>query len=381
MERRSSAVGRRLKIAFLVHDYQRSFGHGRYVMELADRLRHDHDVHVFANTFEEGAWEGVTCHHVPAWRSNALTTILSFMIPATLAVRGAFDIVHAQGFCGLRQNVVTAHICNAAWFAAVDQSADRQSWRKRVFRSIVTRLERLTFHSSSRKRFIAVSARVRDDLAHHYGLSGGVSVIHHGVDISRFHPSNACRWRTPVRSELGLSERDFVALYVGDWQKAGPPLVSGLALVPDVKLLVVTRTSQQQVLEDAPRHNVAQRIVLVPPTDAIERYYAAADAFLFPTIYDTFGMVLTEAMASGLAVISSPMAGATELIQHEQNGLILDGAWDEQSLARHLRRLIDEPELRQRLGDSARESMLNKTWDEVAMRTLQVYEQILADVE
>jgi UDP-glucose:(heptosyl)LPS alpha-1,3-glucosyltransferase len=303
------------------------------------------------------------------------------MLSATVAVRGPFDIIHAQGFCGLRQNVVTAHICNAAWFAAVDQSTKRQSWRKRVFRTIVTRLERMLFRPGRGTRFIAVSALVRDDLARHYGLSERVDVIHHGIDTARFHPQNALTCRRPVRSELGLREDEFVALYVGDWQKAGPPLVRGLALAADVKLVVVTRTSETQVVEDARRESVAQQIVLVRPTEAIERYYAAADVFLFPTFYDTFGMVLTEAMASGLAVIASPAAGASELIRHEQNGLILDSAWDEQSLARHLRRLTDDPDLRQRLGVAARESMLAMTWDEVAQRTLQVYEQVSANGE
>jgi UDP-glucose:(heptosyl)LPS alpha-1,3-glucosyltransferase len=360
-----------------VHDCQRSFGHGRYVIELADRLRHHHDVHVFANTFEKHACEGVTCHRVPAWRCNALTTILSFIAPATLAVGVSFDIIHAQGLCGLRHNVVTAHICNAGWFAAVKQSGGKQSWRKRIFRSIVIRLERLTFRPSSGRRFIAVSARVRDDLAHHYGLTEHVDVIHHGVDIAKFHPANVGSWRAQVRCEVGLSERDFVALYVGDWQKAGLPLVRGLSMVPDAKLLVVSRTPADQVLRDANCHGVAPRIVLAPPTDRIERYYAAADAFLFPTFYDSFGMVLTEAMASGVPVITSRAAGASELVQHEKNGLILEDAWDERSLARHLQSLMNEPTLRQQLGDSARESMLTKTWDEVATRTLKVYEQVL----
>src|SRR5947209_3547486 len=80
----------RLRIAFVVHDYNRHFGHSRYVAELASRFRRDHDVHVFANTFEESDPAGITYHHVPAWRRNALASILSFVVPGTLLVRGRF---------------------------------------------------------------------------------------------------------------------------------------------------------------------------------------------------------------------------------------------------------------------------------------------------
>src|SRR5438270_7123410 len=101
----------RLRIALVVHDYHRHGGHARYTAELATRFRRDHDVHVFANTVDDPDTAGITFHHVPAWRANALATIASFVLPATVLVRGNFDIVHAQGLCGLRQNVVTAHIC------------------------------------------------------------------------------------------------------------------------------------------------------------------------------------------------------------------------------------------------------------------------------
>jgi hypothetical protein len=66
-----------MRIAFVVHDYNRVFGHSRYVSELAERFRGVNDVHVFANTFE-GDTRGMVTRNVPALRATALTTILSF---------------------------------------------------------------------------------------------------------------------------------------------------------------------------------------------------------------------------------------------------------------------------------------------------------------
>src|SRR5271170_8007913 len=98
----------RLKIAFLVHDYHRSGGHSRYVAELATRYAKEHEIHIFANRIVDDGTPGIQYHHVPAWRANAFTTVLSFALPASFQVRGHFDIVHSQGFCGLPGNVFTA---------------------------------------------------------------------------------------------------------------------------------------------------------------------------------------------------------------------------------------------------------------------------------
>ncbi len=87
-----------MRIAFMVHDYHRNGGHARYVAELASRYQHQHEVHVFSNSFEEEAGHRIQYHHVPAVRSNALLTILTYFLPATWQVSraGPFDIVHAQ---------------------------------------------------------------------------------------------------------------------------------------------------------------------------------------------------------------------------------------------------------------------------------------------
>ena len=163
-------------------------------------------------------------------------------------------------------------------------------------------------------RFIAVSQRVSQDLARHHGLGDDVSVIHHGVDTMTFDPKNRGEWRRLVRDELGFDETDCVMLYVGDWQKAGVPLITALASVAKVKLAVVSGSSPDLIRRDAASANVADRLVLVPPTSVIERYYPAADAFLFPSFYDTFGMVVAEAMAHGAPVIARRLGPYPELL-------------------------------------------------------------------
>jgi UDP-glucose:(heptosyl)LPS alpha-1,3-glucosyltransferase len=371
--------GRRLRIAYVLHDYNRHGGQSRYVAELASRFKRGHEVHVFANTFEEPAPEGLTYHHVPAWRRNALTSILSFVPPATLMVARDFDIVHAQGLCGLRQNVVTAHICQPAWYGAMARNAGRPGWRKRLFHALVSRLERLAFRPGAARRFIAVSQRLRHDLEAHYGCRDRVRVIPHGVDTETFHPRNRAPWRPAVRRDVGLPESACAALYVGDMQKGMPAAVRAVARVPGVHLVAVSRSPADPYRALAQQEGIADRVHFRPPTAQVERYYAAADLFVFPTVYDSFGLVVTEAMASGLPVVASRAAGAAELIDHGTDGLVVDDPWDPAALAAAIGSLVGDAALRSRLGGAARQKAERYTWDETARRTMAVYQEVVAE--
>lgn len=368
----------RLRIALLVHEYNRYMGHSRYTAELATRFRRDHDVHVFTNAVDDPDRAGITFHHVPMWRANALTNIVSFLLPATALLRGRFDVVHAQGLCGLRQNVVTAHICQPAWYAAGDRYAPEAGWRKRVFRSVVLGLDRLVMRRGAAARFIAPSGRVKADLATHYKLGDAVRVVHHGTDTDAFHPRNRDRFRGPVRAELGVPADACVALYVGDLRKGMPAAVRAAARVPGVTLVAVTRSDPAPERALATELGIADRVIFVPPSKDIARYYAAADLFVFPTYYDTFGLVLTEAMASGLPAVVSPAAGASELVNHGVTGWVTTDPWDAGQIAEGLRYLAADPTRRSAMGAAARTAVEAHTWDRTAVETMAVYREVIA---
>jgi len=369
----------RLRIAFVVHDYHRHGGHARYTAELATRFRRDHDVTVFANTIDDRDSTGITFHRVPAWRRNALTSILSFIAPGTLAVRGGFDVVHAQGLCGLRHNLATAHFCQSGWFAGLAREGVRLTGKQRVFRTLVTGLERRALCQPATRRVIAVSDRVRRDLAEFYGRTTGVEVVYHGTDTATFHPDTRARYRAEVRTAAGLPDDRFVALYVGDLKKGVIAAIQSVARTPGVTLLVLSASDPTPYRAVATAEKVEARVVFHPHSRRVETFFAAADAFVFPTVYDPFGLVITEAMASGLPVVTSRMAGAGELISDGVDGLLTDRAWDVPAIAAHLARLRDDPGLRDRLGAAARARVEPLTWARTAAETLEVYRRVAAE--
>jgi UDP-glucose:(heptosyl)LPS alpha-1,3-glucosyltransferase len=367
-----------MRIAFVVHDYHRFGGHSRYVAELARRFRRDHEVHVFANTFDDPDPAGVVFHRVPAWRRNALTTIATFILPATLMVRSPFDVIHAQGLCGLRQNVITAHICQPTWFAAARRYGGPPPWRKRVFEAVVSRLDRLVMRPGAAAAFIAPSERIREDLAAAYGVRDGVSVIPHGTDVETFHPRNRARWRAEMRVQLGVGDEVPLALYVGDLQKAMPALLQTLTRAPGVVLTAVSRSEVHAYANQADELGVAARVRFLPPTVHVERYYAAADLFLFPTYYDAFGMVVAEAMASGLPVVTSRAAGVAQFIEDRVSGWLTNQPGDAEELAEGVRVLAADAGLRDRMGAAARAALEEQTWDRAAVATMAVYQEVVA---
>jgi UDP-glucose:(heptosyl)LPS alpha-1,3-glucosyltransferase len=367
-----------MKIAFVVHDYHRAGGHSRYVAELAERFSRDHDVHVFANTFPTDGGTSVRFHHVPAWRRTALTTILTFL-PAARRIGRDFDIIHTQGLCTLRSDVITTHICNRAWFNARKRIEKRLSWKDYLFDAVVSPLEKRLYSDPS-PRVIAISEKVRQDLAACYRRTAKVDVVHHGIDTAHFTPLNRPVWRPVIRSQFGIVDSDFVFLFVGDLRKGAAVAIESLSRLPgaSAKLLFVSRTPPVPYKQIAQRFGVHDRVVFAPATAHIERFYAASDAFVFPTPYDAFGMVIAEAMASGLPVITSREAGAAEWLSGN-DGIMLAGPADPIELAHHMSNLAQDAKLCRKLGAAARCVAERHGWDSVARTTMEIYETVLVE--
>ena len=365
----------RLKIAFVVHDYHRSGGHSRYVAELATRFSEDHEIHVFANAFESDGSPGVHFHKVPAWRLNALTTILSFAIPAMSRVGRDFDIVHVQGYCGPRGNVVTTHMCNDAWFRALFTQGEPPTWRDRIFHLITTALERKLYRKTPAKQVIAISRLVARNVAELYQCEVPKHIIYHGVDLATFSPATRKQLRSEERLRLGIPEDETVFLFVGNLRKGAKQCLRALARIDSGVLLLVSPTPAGPYEALAEELGCRSRALFPGPTNRVERAYAAADVLVFPTPYDAFGLTITEAMACGLPVVTSREAGASELILHGKNGLLLENAANDAELADCMQQLRGNRSLMVDLGVTARKTVEGFSWDSVAELTMQVYQQ------
>lgn len=342
--------GRVLDIALVVHDLRDYPGHSRYTKILANEFSRTHNVTVFANVCErptEVRWEA---KHVRALRSNALACVRTFPLGMRThaAALSKFDIQHSQGYCGGKPNVVTAHICVAAYLQVLESITSRNRVSLQSMASAEAR-----FYRRYQGHVIAVSKKVAGELREFYQFAGPIEVIPHGVDTSRFAATNRALFRSEMRRTLGISDDATLALYVGDLTKAHTYLTELSLAAPKVQFVILTG-SQRYRWENPNVH-------FINSTTPVERFYAAADAFVFPTTYDAFGMVALEAMASGLPVFSSDQAGVAELITTGTDGFVSPlKDWCDSTAAG-----IQNQPLLNRVGAAAEQTAQKHNWSAV----------------
>lgn len=106
--------------------------------------------------------------------------------------------------------------------------------------------------------------------------------------------------------------------------------------------------------------------------EELQRAYAQADIFAFPSVTETFGNVVLEAMSCGLPVVVMNGGGAREIPRGGVDGLIAHGKAD---FTTCLQRLVDDPDLRRTMGANARQSALTRTWEREFDRLLVLYDK------
>lgn len=106
--------------------------------------------------------------------------------------------------------------------------------------------------------------------------------------------------------------------------------------------------------------------------------YASSDIFAFPSAIETFGLVIAEAMASGLAVVTSRVGGVPELIRHGENGYIFEPN-DTDMMVRYVRELAQNPDRRRAMGAAAHGSIQGLTWEAIMDELIGHYGAVMRD--
>jgi glycosyltransferase involved in cell wall biosynthesis len=188
-------------------------------------------------------------------------------------------------------------------------------------------------------------------------------ILPRGLDTRMFHPAKRDARFWQVR---GLREDEVGMLFVGriSKEKNLDTLVASTRRLAEWKLPV-----RALFVGDGPY--LAEMKRLLPDAlftgylrgEELAHAYASADFFVFPSTTDTFGNVVLEAQASGLPVIVSDVGGPRDLVQHGRDGFITK-ALDSGELAEAIRRLTEDPKLRERMGLLARGRVETRDWSE-----------------
>ncbi len=208
-------------------------------------------------------------------------------------------------------------------------------------------IERRGFASPHLKKAIAVSNLVRDDLMREFHLSAKkVVTLYNGVDLDRFTPPRDDSARREIRTSLGLSDGAPMVAFVGNGfgrkglrflLEAWPKVARGAHL-----LVIGADQKSRWYQREAMRLGVGARIHFAGAMPDVTRIFHAADAVALPSLFEPFGNVVMEAMASGVPVLSSAQSGAAELLPDAMQRFVVRDPTDPDEIAQKMNALLDE---------------------------------------
>lgn len=337
-----------MRIAVICRPFVFHGGLERATAGMIDELvRHGHDVHLITTRGQE-AWPGVTVHFLPVIKRPSLLRLLSFTFSAAIAARrGAYDIVQSHERTLVHDLYRAGEGCHRGYLDAM--SPRLGAWKRAFlqanpYHQVILALERRIFARGRYKHVIAISQLSGREIRSLYGTpEKDITVVYNGVDLTRFTPDNRDRCGKPVREELGIPADAWVVLFVGSGfeRKGLGPLIEGFAGLArrSARMVVVGKGDTSPYRAMAERFGVGDRMIWVGPRREIERFYGAADAVALPALYEPFGNVHLEALASGLPVLASSKSGGAELVTPGVNGEILKNPEDPGEIAGALDRL------------------------------------------
>jgi UDP-glucose:(heptosyl)LPS alpha-1,3-glucosyltransferase len=373
-----------MRICLTTIDLSRRGGIARCVAEVAERLAREHDVHIITPKPECEIPNAIVHRTSILWRPISLqvaSNALANIGPINALRREGVEVVNSQGAEAVNSDIVTMHSCQksavrkmrgergAAW--ALLKALEPRN-------NVVLAIERRNMGGG--KRIIAISKTVKDEIIRDYGVpEERISVIYNGVNLEEFNPGNREICRLPVRARHGLKEEDTVLMFSG-WEFKRKGLRYAIEALPklggDVKLLVVGGADRGPYEGLAARLGVLPRVIFAGAQSNMAEYYGASDAFVFPTAYEPFGLVITEAMAAGLPVVTTKVAGAAELITDGTDGMLLDSPYDGAEVAEKAKAIFDGG-IQAKMGAAARKTAEKYSWDSAAEQTLRVYREFI----
>jgi UDP-glucose:(heptosyl)LPS alpha-1,3-glucosyltransferase len=238
--------------------------------------------------------------------------------------------------------------CHREWLSirsGVEPFYKRLSFKINPLHLSLLALEKRLF--SDTELIVANSGMVKEQIMRHYAVpEERITIIYNGVDLMRFTPENRGAWREKVRRDLSVSAHEHLLLFVGSGfrRKGLKTLISAMALLKeeDMKALVIGGDEVSSYKRWAAHCGIGERILFLGPQREPEQFYAGADLFVLPTLYDPFSNATLEAMASGLPVITTGNNGAAELIEHGREGFVIPDPLDVKELAGTIRRSLPQ---------------------------------------
>lgn len=380
-----------MKVAIVTHDVKSSDGQGRVNLELVRFLSAaGHQVHIYANQVEAGllGLPGLVWHRIPILvaRPDLLKCVEFMLRVSPLLWTRRYDILHLNGAVALvRHHVNTAHFVHRTWLAG--GFAEVPGWRglyHRFYRRYNAWLEGVVFRRA--RRVVGVSRKAAGEVREHCGLPAEVvRCVPNGCDAPL--PPLSGEERERLRQEFwpGLSPDELLVGFAGDLRTSRKGIDTVLRAMARLRgsparLVVAGPMADHVYPAMAEELGLGAQVRFIGFRRDLSRFFQALDCFVFPSRYETFGLVVTEAAAAGCPLLlSGPRhIGAAGLFREGDGAMFLDDPEDVGQLAAKLESLLLDPKLRLRLGAGARQAVREWGWEQMARAYESLYQEVLA---
>ncbi|NOX24761.1 MAG: glycosyltransferase family 4 protein [Deltaproteobacteria bacterium] len=373
---------KRISVAVVVPKYGLMGGAENFVYELTERVAQFKgvDVHLFANKWQNGG-DAVTFHKIWTISFPRFLEPISFAVGVWLKTRARYDIIHSHDRI-FSMDIFTFHgIPHLTWIKKIR----KKRWLKLVDMAIVW-IEKKGLTNPRLKKVLPVSSIAEEEMRRIYSFPENVvEVLHPGISLEFFENHSKQAAIKKIRNRFNFSESDLILLFVGMNFE-----IKNLDLILEAmaqrnkksrnsfKLLVVGKGNEAKYIRKAGKLGVLNQVVFAGATPFIQDFYLASDIFIMPSRYDTFGMVVLEAMLAGLPVIISENVGARDLIDNT-NGFVLPHDATPLQVSEILCQL-ENPDLRHRMGENAYLSSMSCSWNAMAEKIYSLYLDFASEI-
>jgi glycosyltransferase involved in cell wall biosynthesis len=317
-------------------------------------------------------WEKVQVRKRPVLVRVATFVGQANRIIDRLRAQEKIDFVIANGYTLTRPHDLNlCQFVHAAWLNSTVHGIGTRGAINRLYQAIYTRYN--AFHERRSYRaarvVVAPSNHTLQELKQQLSIDERkLQVIPNGVDCQEFSPAKA------DRKSLGLPENVPLALFVGDVRtnrKGMGSILRAMVKLPGVHLAVVGMLNRSPFPAMAHELGIAERIHFLDFRRDVPQIMRASDVFVFPSWYEPFGLVVTEALSCGLPVVTTACCGAGELLTKECGSVVQDPD-DAASLASAIAHWIENPALRAEAAPACRAVALANGWASMAKRYFDV---------
>ena len=306
--------------------------------------------------------------------------------------KGDFDIIHIYGTLigliltflngGLRGKMV--YYCNSpAWFMSSLGRLDKLALTLEC--CLMRRVDKVIVETDSLEAKLVAMGKLKPER---------IAVIPPGVETSEFSPeidAGDIRQRYGLEGRMTILFAGRIAPYKGvEYLVKAADIVVNDFGYRDVLFLLVGPLAEHETdraqyadyiakifsfIKDSDLETNVKLTGVVPSGD-LKRLFSACDIFVLPSLAETFGEVVSQAMASAKPVVGTRIAGIMDQIKDGWNGYLVEPA-NEHQLAEKIKYLIDHPEQRGRMGLNGRKFAEDEfDWSRVSDRVLQVYQSL-----